>query len=206
MVSKSFKQFQFIRQKQKDRHLFGYSKQFLIDNEKQFDLNKTKKEAYESIYNIEKKRESIKNDIDSFYSDPRISLSFLTIGRIVFISGLGWCPIINYSRVSHEIVLEVFSILDNHNDPFIMKNLKSNSKENLKIMEIEPAESPKIISVDFNRLKMISSIVVIIPNDLTSSRSMNNLKETIFEMFNEFKEGIPKLILGQDIPIENDIK
>lgn len=204
MVSKSFKQFQFIRQKQRDRNLFALAKDFLLSQEKAFDFNRDKFALFESIYQLERKKSELVKEKEQFYCNPRLVLTFLSIGRVVFVAGLGWCPVINFSRIGQEIVIEVFSIVDNHDDPFIMKHLKSNSEDQLKVLGLEVSDSPGVISVDLKRVASVSSVVMIVPKDLTNPFQLKVLKETVLEMLREFKENVPVMQLIDDIPIEND--
>lgn len=204
MVSKSFKQFQFVRQKQRDRQLFAFAKEFLISQEKVFDLNRAKFALFEKIHRLEAARAQATRQREEFYCNPRLVLTFLSIGRIVFVAGLGWCPVINFSRVGQDIVIEVFSIVDNHNDPFIMKHLRCNSEAGLRLLGLELSDSPGVISVDLKRVTSVSSVVVIVPKDLTNDYQMKILKETVLEMVREFNGDVPVLKLVEDIPIEND--
>jgi superfamily II RNA helicase len=205
MVSKSFKQFQFIRQKEQNRKLYQKIRHFISQTETLFDQNPDKSDYFHKIFNLERKKSELEVNRQKFYANPRFTLNFLTIGRVVFIAGLGWCPIINFSRVGQELVLEVFTTMDNHNDPFLNKHLKSNAVEELKLFELEPADEPRIISVDYSRLVTISSVVLVIPNDMTKLNSRKILKETIYQMIEDFSNDLPILELKNDIPIENDV-
>ena len=204
MVSKSFKQFQFLNQKGKDKSFYKEAQSFLIDQEKLFSNNIKKKQLFAEIDSIQKTIIATEKSISKIYSNPLVCISFLTIGRIVFISGLGWCPVVNFSRIGKEIALEVFSVIDYHSDPFLIENLKSNSIANLKMLGVYLSESPKVISVSLARLTKLSSLVAIIPSDLISPTNRDIVKETIFEMMHQFGDDLPLLELGSDVPISND--
>lgn len=204
MVGKSFKQFQFIRQKAQNRKLYQSTRSFVSSKESLFSQNQEKYEAFEKIYNLQKQKEELEKQMLKFYSNPQITLNFLTIGRLVFVEGLGWCPVVNFSRFGRDVALEVFSIVDNHNDPFINKHLKSNSATDLKLLGLEYSDDPKIISVDYKRLRQITSIILVISKDLMPLQTRKILKETILQVMRDFPSGLPLLKLKEDIPIEND--
>ena len=204
MVSKSFKQFQFENQHRNDKQILRAAKKFLLTWEYRMAVVPKKLELLRKIQKQTEKIMEIEIELQKVWCNPMVCLPYLTIGRMVLVSGLGWCPIINFSKVDRRIFLEVFTVIDYHTDEFLIQEMKCNCKTCLINLGVELAESPKIVSVPLERLRKISTVVMILPESLIERKNREIVKETVFEMVKSFTHDVPLLKLGEDIPIYKD--
>lgn len=204
MVEKSFKQFQHeIRSKKSedimnrwemtlgylDGNFFGEDRQKFLDCLKIIDVNE--------------KLELNNRKINDILVEPTVILPFLNIGRLFFVEGCGWVPIINFNKKKDRIYGDFFILMNYSKKENVRKNIKCSCFQCIKKYKYETLKEPKVISLDLDKIRKISSIVVVLPTNLLNLQEKIILRDTVQNIILELKHNIPLMKLIEDLPIEN---
>lgn len=127
MISKSFKQFQYEIQSKKDIQLYERWVQTLKFLESNYlSLNLERVQKLQLISDLTDKLKDIYEQINEVLVTPQVILPYMNIGRLFFIEGCGWCPLVNISKQKGEVVLDVFLTLNFSNKKDLREKVKCN--------------------------------------------------------------------------------
>ncbi len=127
MIKQSFKQFQFdmgTRHNKKVLKRWRETTEYV--QEELIDKNPQKYQDLLKILDLKKKLEKKEIEYSEVLFTPNVFLPFCNIGRLFFIEGLGWCPLINLNRKDGRLLFEFFAFLNFSKKDFKRKAIKCN--------------------------------------------------------------------------------
>ena len=204
MVKKSFKQFQHeIQSKKSEDILNRWERTLNYLDEQFFDKNKNKFLDCLKIIEANQKLEDNNQKINNILVEPTVILPFLNIGRLFFVEGCGWVPIINFNKKKDRIYGDFFILMNYSKKEGVRKNIKCSCFQCIRKYQYETLKEPKVISLDLDKIRKVSSIVVVLPTNLLNLQEKIILRDTVQNIILELKHNIPLMKLIEDLPIEN---
>ena len=205
MIVQSFKQFQFEQNSKKHAVLIDeWRKTVEYLRENWFDKTGDRFYRLLNIIETEKSGKRIEKCLNLMLTDPRTCLSFMNIGRLLQVKGCGWVPFINFSKIDNKIILDVCASINYNKSPIFASKVTCCCKDCVEVYELSYMKEPTVISVDLKSVLAISSIVIVMPQNMIEIKARIQVRELVNKIIKELKHDLPLLELVTDLPISDE--
>jgi ATP-dependent RNA helicase DOB1 len=205
MILKSFKQFQYDQNTQKHEMLLEEWQQTVQMLQRHwFGRDPRRFQALLSIIHRQKQLKKIDQALNQVLTDPKNSLNFLQIGRLIQVKGCGWVPFINFAKVDQRIIVDVVASVNYTKNPALAKKVLCSCVACLDAQDLTLGKEPAVTSIDLKSIMAISSIVIIMPQNLIEIKPRLQVRELVAKVIREFRHEVPLLNLIADIPVADD--
>ncbi len=103
----------------------------------------------------------------------------MSIGRMFFVEGVGWVPLINISRSQGKIFFDFFTFINYNRNKDERDKVKCNCVDCCQNLKIDCLKIPKVITLSIDKIQKMSAVVLEIPTNLLDNKEKTNLKYTI---------------------------
>ena len=204
MIEKSFKQFQSdVKKLYNEAFLTNWEEKMWLLRSELFDRNPKKFDMILRCIDADKRSKAIDKKLRKVLVQPEVILPWITIGRVLFVEGLGWVTVLNFSRVNGRINIDVVTPINFSKNKRIRKRITCSCFRCAMTNNITLLRDPKVISVDINYIKQVSQVVVKVPYNLETRDNLAQVIEVINKLATETHHVIPVLELIEHIKIPN---
>lgn len=205
MIIKSFKQFQYEQNSKKHVVLLEeWQKTVKYLRQTLFEPQLTKFHSLLNIIDNQKKHKKIEKCLNQILTDPKTSLNHLNIGRLIQVTGCGWVPFMNFAKIDNKIVLDVCASINYTKSKAFAKTVVCSCVECVASYQLSYLKEPVVISVDLKSVLAISSIVIVMPQNMIEIKSRLQVREIINRIVRDMKHDMQLMQLGTDLPIADE--
>lgn len=84
----------------------------------------------------------------------------MNIGRLFFVEGLGWIPMLNIAKSKGKLVIDFFITLNMSKKKEVRERVKCNCFSCIRLYQYDQLQEPIVISIEMEKIRKMSSIVV----------------------------------------------
>ena len=99
------------------------------------------------VFDTKVKLQKNQQKLTEILIEPQVILNFMNIGRLYFVEGCGWVPMINISKSQSKIFVDIFIFLNYSKNEEIRKSIKCNCYDCIRKYQYPILKDPKIITV-----------------------------------------------------------
>ncbi|KAI3290136.1 hypothetical protein DTO002I6_6541 [Penicillium roqueforti] len=206
MLERCFKQFQ------NTGSVSGMEKELHSLEEKRANMIISDEGTIREYYDLRKQLDAFADDVQHVITHPNYSLNFIHPGRLIHVkykdADFGWGVVINQKkRKQANNDSEKLSPHQSYIVDVLVRITEGSSIGTKSFQDLPPGVHPpkegepsrsEVVPIVLSCIKEISHIRVMLPNDITSPGSRNDVMKSIDEVKRRFPDGIPLLD-----PIEN---
>lgn len=78
------------------------------------------------VFLIENQKEELECELNDVLLIPKVILPYMNIGRLFFVEGLGWVPMLNISKPKGNLMIDFFVTLNLSKKKELRKKVKCN--------------------------------------------------------------------------------
>lgn len=204
MVWKSFKQFQTEQLTKKHKVLLEEWRAAVGHlRDVWFDVQPERFKALLALRGLQKKVKKLEARLAKVLTDPKVVLNYLVIGRLVLVKGCGWVPFVNLASKEGRVSLDVLVSM-NYSKSKLSPMPMCSCPECVKKAGVSELKEPVVASVDLKSLAAVSSIVISLPDNLTTPQNKWFVTRLIHQITNDKRHELPLMELGVDIAIADE--
>ncbi|KAJ5968608.1 hypothetical protein N7501_004856 [Penicillium viridicatum] len=206
MLERCFKQFQ------NTGSVSGLEKELESLEEKRANMIISDEGTIREYYDLRKQLDAFAEDVQHVITHPNYSLTFIHPGRLIHVkykdADFGWGVVINQKkRKQASNDTEKVTPHQSHIVDVLMRTTEGSSIGTKSFQDLPPGVHPakegepsrcEVIPIVLSCITEISHIRIMLPKDITSSGSRNDVMKSVGEVKRRFPDGVPLLD-----PIEN---
>ncbi|CAI7668203.1 unnamed protein product [Penicillium viridicatum] len=206
MLERCFKQFQ------NTGSVSGLEKELESLEEKRANMIISDEGTIREYYDLRKQLDAFAEDVQHVITHPNYSLTFIHPGRLIHVkykdADFGWGVVINQKkRKQASNDTEKLTAHQSHIVDVLMRTAEGSSIGTKSFQDLPPGVHPakegepsrcEVIPIVLSCITEISHIRIMLPKDITSAGSRNDVMKSVGEVKRRFPDGVPLLD-----PIEN---
>ncbi|KAJ5529884.1 hypothetical protein N7527_003277 [Penicillium freii] len=206
MLERCFKQFQ------NTGSVSGLEKELESLEEKRANMIISDEGTIREYYDLRKQLDAFAEDVQHVITHPNYSLTFIHPGRLIHVkykdADFGWGVVINQKkRKQASNDTEKVTAHQSHIVDVLMRTAEGSSIGTKSFQDLPPGVHPakegepsrcEVIPIVLSCITEISHIRIMLPKDITSAGSRNDVMKSVGEVKRRFPDGVPLLD-----PIEN---
>ncbi|KGO68499.1 Helicase, C-terminal [Penicillium italicum] len=206
MLERCFKQFQ------NTGSVSGLEKELESLEEKRANMIISDEGTIREYYDLRKQLDAFADDVQHVITHPNYSLTFIHPGRLIHVkykdADFGWGVVINQKkRKQASNDTEKLTPHQSHIVDVLMRTTEGSSIGTKSFQDLPPGVHPakegeparsEVVPVVLSCITEISHIRIMLPKDITSPGSRNDVMKSVSEVKRRFPDGVPLLD-----PIEN---
>lgn len=202
MVEKSFKQFQHaVKKITSEAFITNWEAKVKFLKAELFDKNPEKFSLILKCIDAEKRVRVIDKRLNEVLVMPEVLLICISIGRVLFLEGLGWVTVLNFNTINGKIRIDVVTPINLSKSKRIRKKVKCSCSYCAAKHGIHILREPKVIQVDISLVRRISQVVVTVPENLEVKENLLAVTELVNKLVIEANHVIPVMELIDHIKV-----